>query len=247
MKYKIAVVDDEPEYINRIKDLLNGCSAASKEELSFEINEFTTGDELLKNSPNSFEIIFLDINMPGTNGLRVAKRVRDQNKTAIIIFCTHYAQYAINGYEVNALGYILKPIEEVSFKHNFDRAMKLLKNSQSRRIRLKTLHGVEIMPVSDIVYLEIQIHNLYYYVLKDDTIIDYRTRGSMSEMTNNLGELGFARCSACYLVNLRHVVSVNNGEVRLHGGVVLPISRKFLRSFTDSFMKFLGKNGTLNV
>lgn len=248
MKYKVAVVDDEMEILERISALLGKYAADSGDEVSFETDTYTSGDELLKSNPNSYEIIFLDINMPGTNGLRVAKKIREHNKTAIIIFCTHYAQYAINGYEVNALGYILKPVEEVSFNRNLDRTLNVLKTSQSRRVRIKTLHGVEVVPVSDIIYLEIQIHNLYYYVLKeDDKVVDYRTRGSMQEMTDSLGELGFARCSACYLVNLSRVLSVKNGEVHLHGGITLPISRKFLRDFSDSFIKFLGKNGTLNV
>lgn len=248
MKYKVAVVDDEPQIPERITDLLEKYSSACKEEIKFDADTYFNGDGLLQNNPNSYEIIFLDINMPGTNGLRVAKKIRERNKTAIIVFCTNYAQYAINGYEVNALGYILKPIEEVCFNRTLDRALKALKLSQSRRIRIKTLHGVEITPVSDVVYLEIQIHNLYYYVLKEDGgLKNFRTRGSMQEMVDSLGELGFARCSACYLVNLRYVIAVVNGQVKLHGGIALPISRKFLRSFNDSFIKYLGDNGTLNV
>lgn len=248
MKYKIAVVDDEPDILERISCLLNKFESVCTDGIVFETHTYSSGDELLQNNPNSYEIIFLDINIPGTNGLRVAKKIRESNKTAIIIFCTNYAQYAINGYEVQALGYILKPIEEVLFNRTFKRALNALKFSQSRRVRIKTLHGVEVVPVSDIVYLEIQIHNLFYYVLKEDgTLTDYRTRGSMQEMVENLGELGFARCSACYLVNLRHIISVSNGVVKLHGEITLPISRKFLKSFNESFIKYLGSNGTINV
>lgn len=248
MNFKVAIVDDESEILERISTLLDKYATNSELELSFEVDKYPAGDALLVNAPESYEIIFLDINMPGTNGLSAAKRIREQNKTAVIIFCTNYAQYAINGYEVNALGYILKPVEESAFNRTLDRTFKILKTSQSRKIRIKTLHGVEVVPVSDIVYLEIQIHNLFYYVLREnDKIEDYRTRGSMQEMSDSLAELGFARCSACYLVNLRHVISVRNGEVCLHGGVTLPISRKFLRGFSDSFIKFLGQNGTINV
>jgi len=248
MKFNVAVVDDEPEVLENISELLQEYANNNGEDLSFDVETFSDGDEFLNGYPEGCEIIFLDINLPGKNGLCVAKEVRERNKTAVIIFCTNYAQYAINGYEVNALGYILKPIEKISFNRSLDRALKVLKGSQARKIRIKTVHGLEVVPVSDIVYLEIQIHNLYYYILKEDgKITDYRTRGSMQEMTDSLGGLGFARCSACYLVNLRHVISVKNGEVRLHGGVNLPISRKFTRSFYDSFIKYLGKNGTLNV
>ncbi len=248
MIYKVAVVDDEPEILQRITGLLNKYAGSSAEDLRFETDTYSCGDELLKNDPNSYEILILDINMPGNNGLRVAKKIREFNKTAIIIFCTHYEQYAINGYEVNALGYILKPIDETLFNRSLDRMLQVLKTSQTRRIKVKTLHGVEVIPVSDIIYLEIQIHNLYYYVLNpENKPSEYRTRGSMQEMVDSLGDLGFARCSACYLINLRHVLSVVNGEVKLSGGITLPISRKFLRSFNEAFIKFLGRIGTLNV
>ena len=248
MKYRVAVVDDERETLDGIIRLLNNYTQSHGNEPIFESDAYLSGDEFFAGNPNSYEIVFLDINMPGINGLSVARKIREPNKTAVIIFCTHYAQYAVNGYEVNALGYLVKPLDEKLFNRNIDRVIKALLSSQSRRIRIKTLHGVEIVPASELLYLEIQIHNLYYYVLgENNEIITYRTRGSMQEMEKQLSELDFARCSACYLVNLRRIISVVNGEVRLNGGASLPISRKYLRSFSDNFMKFLGCNGTINV
>lgn len=248
MTYKVAIVDDEQDILQRVCELLKKYEAGHGGDISFDTETYSCGDEFLENSSGMYEIIFLDINMPGTNGLRVAKKIREHNETAIIIFCTHYAQYAINGYEVNALGYILKPINEVSFNRTVERMLNVLKSSQSRSIRIKTLHGVEVVSVADVLYLEIQIHNLFYYVLdKEGKVIKYRTRGSMQEMVESLGGLGFSRCRACYLVNLRHVISMTNGEVKLRSGITLPISGKFLKEFSYSFAKYLGNNGTINV
>ena len=72
--------------------------------------------------------------MPGTNGLKTAKLIRSENKTAVIIFCTHYAQYAVKGYEVNALGYLVKPIDENAFTRNIARAIDVLKSNQTRKL-----------------------------------------------------------------------------------------------------------------
>ena len=185
--------------------------------------------------------------MPVTNGLKTAKLIRSENKTAVIIFCTHYAQYAVKGYEVNALGYLVKPIDENAFTRNIARAIDVLKSNQTRKLYIKTFHGMDVELISDIVYLEVQIHNLFYYALRGNELVTYKSRGTMHEMCRNLEEFNFARCSACYLINLNHVTSIRNGEVHLRGGRVLPISRKFLRSFTENFMRFLGKNGTVNV
>lgn len=248
LRYKIAVVDDERDVLEKITELLHKYADSCCEDLIFEVDTYSTGDEFLGSDSKSYDVIFLDINMPGTNGLRVAKWIRDSNKTAIIFFCTHYAQYAVKGYEVDALGYILKPIEEQSFNRNLERMMKLLKASQHRQIHIKTVGGGEVIGVSDIIYIEVRIHNLFYYVIDEsNSVAEFKTRGSMQEMTDSLGELGFARCGNSFLVNLRHVRALKGGEVSLDGGINLTVSRKFLRGFTDSFMKYLNKNGTLNV
>lgn len=168
MKYKVVIVDDEPSVRESIVELLKtyadkmSLSTETVEENSFEITTFACGDDLLSANIAEFDMFFLDINMPGVNGLKAAKCVRRVNTTAVIIFCTNYAQYAVNGYEVNALGYIVKPIQPIAFCRTMDRAMAALGKNAVKRVRIKTVDGVELLLVSNILYAEIQIHNLFF-------------------------------------------------------------------------------------
>ena len=248
MKYKVAIVDDESSVCKSIAELLkkyadNMSLSEPVEENLFEITTFACGDDLLSANIAEFDMFFLDINMPGANGLKTAKCVRRVNTTAVVIFCTNYAQYA-----VNALGYIVKPIQPIAFCRTMDRAMTVLSKNAVKRVRIKTVDGVELLLVSNILYAEIQIHNLFFHVLDADGKVKvYRTRGSMQETENSFADMDFARCSACYLVNLNHVLSVNKGNVNIRGGASLPVSRKFAKDFSDKLLSFLGSRGTVNV
>ncbi len=204
------------------------------------MSSFNTGDELLKDNPNLFDIIFLDINLPGLNGLQTAKRVRECNQSAAIIFCTHYAQYAVKGYEVNAVGYLVKPFDERAFKRNLDRALELLSRNQSQKLRIKTENGIEALVATDIVYVEVQLHNIIYYVLSDGILTERCARGTMRAVSAELLNGDFSQCGASYLINLRHITAVKNKTVYLHGGKSLPISRKYWKSFSEDFIKYMG-------
>ena len=102
MKYKVAIVDDESSVCKSIAELLkkyadNMSLSEPVEENLFEITTFACGDDLLSANIAEFDMFFWDINMPGANGLKTAKCVRRVNTTAVVIFCTNYAQYAVNG------------------------------------------------------------------------------------------------------------------------------------------------------
>ncbi len=241
MLIKVAIVDDEPEIVQSLTDLLVRYQTETpRGGVDIHVYSYRTGDEFLGDNPSHFDVIFLDINLPGTNGLQTAKRVRECNRSAAIIFCTHYAQYAVKGYEVNAVGYLVKPIDECAFKRNLDRALEVLSHNQRQKLRIKTEKGIEIIVISNIVFVEVQLHTIIYHVLTKNSFNDYRVRGTMRAVSAELADGDFSQCGASYLVNLRHVTAVKNKTVFLHGGYELPVSRKYWKKFSDEFLKFMG-------
>lgn len=250
MRYKVAVADDEKSVVENLSVLLEKYSDAEKSkgnDVEFAIDTFNSGDDLLESLPESYDIILLDINMPGTNGLETARRLRAANCRAALVFGTNYAQYAVKGYEVNAIGYLLKPIEESAFRICLERAISAVNEAQALKIRIKTAQGVDVAAVNEIEYVEVRGHNLFFNVSSTGKPSVIRTRGAMSELCDELCGYGFSRCSLCYLVNLHKVTAVRNKTVFLRGGAELPISRKFLKAFTSELMKFLGSSGAINV
>ena len=244
MVYKIAVVDDEAEVLKALTEMLDKykeeapIDGATKFEYVAQV--YSDGEKFLSDSPANFDIVFLDINMPGLNGLQVAQRIRRCNRSAAIIFITHYAQYAVKGYEVNAVGFLVKPIDYTSFKRNLDKTLEVLSHSQSQKYSIKTKNGIQLLTVGDIVYVEVQLHSIIYRSLSGNKIVEHYSHGTMRGVYADLCDHDFCRCGAAYIVNLRHITAVRNKEIHLHGDVVLPISRKFSKAFSDAFMRYIG-------
>ena len=183
------------------------------------------------------------------NGIQVAKEIRAKgdNPDAVIIFCTNYPQYAISGYEVSALGYLIKPVTKLSLEHNLDKALKFLWRKQQLKLLIKSKDGQLVVRASDIVYIEVERHNLYFHIMTAEGIKSIRTRGTMREMYDALKEMNFAKCSACYLINMNYITAINKSKIECAGGVVLFISRKSQKEFMTHFMKYIDEQGGVNV
>lgn len=242
--YKIAVVDDEYVEVERIKNLLAEYSL--RENVEFDVCSFSCGDDFLKCDNADFDIVFFDIEMPGRNGLETAKELRKINQSIIIIFCTNLVEYAVNGYEVNALGYLVKPISAYSFNTNVSKACNILARRVSQKISIKTVHGHVVVSAEDIVYVEVQRHNLFFYIKNKSGFENIKTRGSMAEICDKLDSNNFVRCSASYLINLHHVQSIENNFVYMYD-TSITVSRTYKKSFSDSFMKYLIENEVINI
>ena len=245
--YKIVIVEDEKSVADGLKEMLQ--TYAAERELDLRIEEFESGDSFLQSGCSDYDIVLLDINMPGNNGIQVAKEIRAKgdNPDAVIIFCTNYPQYAISGYEVSALGYLIKPVTKLSLEHNLDKALKFLWRKQQLKLLIKSKDGQLVVRASDIVYIEVGRHNLYFHIMTAEGIKSIRTRGTMREMYDALKEMNFAKCSACYLINMNYITAINKSKIECAGGVVLFISRKSQKEFMTHFMKYIDEQGGVNV
>ena len=242
--YSIAILDDEKSAVKQLVSMINAYESVRGVELKIE--SFINDGNFDTDGFSGFDIFVLDINMPGINGLQVAKKIREKNSECVIIFCTNYAQYALNGYEVSALGYIIKPITEYSLFKNLDRAIHYLDSKNTRKEKkeklvVKTADGQKMIDVDTLVYIEIRRHDLYYYYLDGETLVSLKTRGTMREMAGKLEQGDFVRCNASYLVNMNHITSVvkSKSQIQLTGGVILSLSRKYKKEFNEKFMEFV--------
>lgn len=242
--YNIAIVDDEPAVADQVFNMLT--EYVTQKSIEIAVSRFESGDMFLQSDFKDTDIVFLDIEMPGTNGMNTAKKVRETKNNLIIIFCTNLAQYAVNGYEVGALGYLIKPVQSYPFNLYLEKAFKVLSAKKVDKIAVKTLHGQMILSTSEIIYTEVQKHNIFFYFQGKGGLETVKTRGSMSEMSDKLAGNGFARCSTSFLINLNYVISVENNTVFLPG-VHLPVSRTHKKNFSESLMRFLMENEVARI
>lgn len=228
---RVAVIDDEKE----VRDNLTGFVRQFSQEsgVKMEVTAFPSGDALLEEYQQVWDILMFDIDMPGTNGMETSKRIREQDKNVTILFITNVAQYAIDGYGVDAVDYILKPINYYEFSMKFHRAVAKSAHSRERAVMVDTVEGTRRLRVNEIEYVEVLAHYIYIHVQGRQ----HKARGNMKEWEEKLKAFGFSRVHKSYLVNMAKVEGIQGKELTVAGHTV-PISRNYRDSFMQDYMKF---------
>ena len=153
----------------------------------------------------------------------------------VLVFVTNMAQYAIRGYEVDALDFVLKPVSYYQFSTKLERALQRIQRRRGGQIALQVGGGVQLLNTDDILYLETRDRLLHYHTAADT----WSVRGSLQKAEKELAPYHFARCNQCYLVNLRHVTGVQNDFVQI-GKEQLEISRRQRVAFLAAVAAYVG-------
>ncbi len=205
---RIAIVEDEAAEAAR---LLAHLEQFGREEpsLSLDVLSFPDAPSFLAASEGGFDLLFLDIDMPGMNGLELARQVRETDGEVMIVFITNLQQYAIEGYSVEAMDFAVKPVKYPRLASILRKADKRLR-SAGKKIFLSAAGSLRGVLLSDILYVEVRQHTLLYH-LTGETVKVY---GSLKQAELELGrEQGFVKCNSCYLINLSHVKAVDGSFV----------------------------------
>lgn len=231
---RIAIVEDELMYARQLEGFLRQYEEEKQEV--FEIQRFTDGDEIVENYKAQFDIILLDIQMQFMDGMTTAEAIRKVDTEVILIFITNLRQYAIRGYEVDALDYVVKPISYFAFSERLNRAVKRLQKRKQHTIVLKLRRGIARIDVADISYVEAQNHTLIYHTAGKNI----ESSGTMKDAENMLSEFDFFRGNKGYLINLAHVDSVQDGFAVVRGEKLL-LSRPRRNDFMEALTNYWGE------
>ena len=183
---RLAIVEDEDLYANQLIEFVNRFKQESNEV--FNIVRFRDGDEIVERYKATYDIIFMDIQMQFMDGMAAAKRIRELDSEVIIMFITNMTQYAIRGYEVDALDYVVKPVEYFQFSQKLDRAIGRLQNKKKVFVSIPVEDGVLKMEIDDIYYVESMGHSLIYRTKKGE----FTARGTMKDMEEILSHMDFS-------------------------------------------------------
>lgn len=230
---KIVIVEDEESYISVLQEYLKKYEQDTGEDV--EVTVYHDGDEIAAFYRAQFDVILMDIEMKFIDGMTAAEEIRKVDSTVAIIFITNAPQYAIRGYEVGALDYILKPVPYFTFSQKLGRAVEKLKKRERKWITVQVKGGVMRMELADIYYIESQGHDLIYHT-KEGTPVAGSTMKSVEDM---MTEMDFFRINKCYLVNLQHVEGVQDKYAVVHGERLL-ISRPRMKQFMQELTRYWG-------
>jgi DNA-binding LytR/AlgR family response regulator len=230
---RIAIVDDEAE----VRDLLESCiadySITSGEK--FEITSFKDGSEIVSGYRPVYDIIFLDIQMPVMDGMTAAEKIRSMDEDVILIFITNMANYAIKGYSVNALDFVIKPVLPFAFSQQLTKAIGQMKKKKDNFLVVQHSGGIVKLDLAKVTYFESLGHRITVHTLNEE----YNFNDSLKNMEQKLPVASFTRCNNCYLVNLAHVESVNQ-DIATVGGHKLKISRPRKADFMNALADYIG-------
>lgn len=232
----VAIVDDN---VSDQKATHEALLLYEKEvpDIKFNVSVFDDGNKFLSSNVHSFDIVFMDMIMPSFDGIEISLALRKVSLYTNIIIVSSSPDYAIKGYTVNALGYVLKPINYKFMKTLIDRAIKNIKVNEEAYIVLNSHGEKKKVYMKDILYVEVLNHDLL--IMTDEG--ELKTRISLDEFSSKYSQYGFSKCHRCYLVNLRHVTSFNNSEITV-GKYVVPISRLRKKEFEEDFYNYLGES-----
>ena len=228
----IAVVDDEKSFSDQLTGFIQ--RYAKEQNLDVQVTVFQDGMEIADDFRSKWDIIFLDIQMQLLDGLSTARRIRACDQDVIIIFVTTMAQYAINGYEVDAVDYIIKPVGYYDFAMKFQKAVRRAGRTQSNWIVIDTVNGPVGLSTDSIQYVEVMAHYVIYHTAEQT----YRVRASMKEHEDALRPYHFARCHKSYLINLKHLKSISASDV-IVDDLSIPLGRAYKDDLLYEYMKYL--------
>lgn len=229
---RIAICDDEEKYIKDVATRIY----KQLGESDLTMHTFTDGHELLDTADvKPYDLVFLDIEMPAIDGITLAKELRKKSSSTYIVFLTGHVEYAIEGYEVNALRYLTKPIQEDKLT---DVLAYVLKEKQSRKQLVIKTDGEEIrIDAADIIYMEAQNKYVMIYTTKGEYLVRY----NLADFEDELKDYGILRVHRSYLVSLSKVRKIGSADCTLAKNYNVPVSRSNIKPLKDALLTYLEK------
>ncbi len=233
MKLKIAICDDEASQRAQLFDLVSAW--AKRNRYLAEAKQYEDADSFFFDyeEEKDFDILLLDIEMPGKNGIELAKRVRRENSAVQIVFITGYYEYFSDGYDVSALHYLLKPVNGQKLCSVLDKAAENLAYRQ-RSVLLSTAEGEVRVPLSDIMYVESENVHIVVHTVRGE----YRSRMALARFAEQLDDT-FFKVHRSYIAALKYIKKVTRTQVTMTNGDALPISRGLYDGVHEALIRYL--------
>lgn len=232
---RIAVVENEEKQARSLKKQIE--DVALRKEWECRVDLFFNGVDFLTDYTEEYDAVFLDIEMPLMDGMETAERLRQTDENVAIVFVTNMAQYAIKGYRVGALDFLVKPVDEFDVTLEMEKIFRISARLAKKSVWINAAGALRKVVVSEIRYIETINHNVVLHLKKEE--LSYR--GTLKDIESKLDEGLFARPDNCYLVNMYYIRCVEGSDVRLTSGEILHISRPRKKAFLEKLNGYINR------
>lgn len=229
--YKIAVCDDEEAVSEQVKNLIAEWNPA------VDVVCFSSGEALLENY-QSYEAVFLDIDMAGMNGIETGKAIRRLDKDTKIVYLTAYRDYVSGAFGVHAFQYLLKPVNKKAIWNVLEEIFRYMKSAEKKIILdFHTVDGALCLPVESIYFFEYENRKIRIVTDKEQ----YYMADKIGNVAKRMTEFGFSMPHQSFVVNMFHVKNVKNQQIFLDNGMEIPLSQKKQKIWKQELMEYLSR------
>ena len=229
---RIAICDDEKHMSDHIRAMASDFFRKKNREIYFRI--FLSGEELLSYD-GQIDILFLDIQMKGMDGIETARKLRAFKFRGFLIFITVLKEMVFQSFEVQAYDYLVKPVEEKQFEKTMERLYTSMQNASEDSLLVQKGYEGRIIREEEIVFCEI-IDRKIYLNLASGEVVDYYER--IENLETKLGS-HFFRCHRSYLINLKHLKGYKNGTACMDNGKEVPVARLRSKEFSGVVLQYM--------
>ena len=229
--WHVAVVDDQLSIRNQMRAYFHRFGEENKE--LFQLSFFENPLVLLNQYKPCYDLILMDIDMPHMSGMEAARKLRRMDEQVVLVFLTNLSQYAIDGYEVRAVDYVMKPLDYERFAYKIRRALSFVPEKEGQVLLLRMEDHTIAVPQKDLTYVEVEGHYVSYHTLSEV----HKVRGTLKQAQATLTPPTFFMCNKCYLVNLSCVEQIQGNVVTVAGEEIL-ISRPRKKAFMEALAAY---------
>ena len=228
----IAICDDEKHMSAHIRSCVSDFFRKKNRETSLRM--FSSGEELLSYN-GQIDILFLDIQMKGMDGMETARKLRADQFRGFLVFITVLKEMVFQSFEVQAYDYLVKPVDEKQFEKTMERLYASMQNASEDSLLVQKGYEGRIIPKDEIVFCEVIDRKIYLNLASGD-VVDYYER--IENLEAKLDK-HFYRCHRSYLINLKHLKGYKNGTACMDNGKKIPVSRLRSKEFSGVVLQYM--------
>ena len=232
--YEVLIIEDSQDEAAALQSLLGHYGESNG--VTLNVTTYDRADDFIS-SGRDFDLIFMDIDLPGIDGMEAAHLLRSYDEVTPLIFVTNLSQYALKGYEVNALDFLVKPVTYYDLSLRMRRALRIADLNRHDTITLRLRGELRVIPLSELSYIELSGHNLVYHLISGEEI---STRQTIASVEEELSAGPFLRISSGCLVNMNRITGMRGSTLTMRDGTMLPVSRSRKKTVMIDLARYLG-------